>query len=211
MLDAGETVPVVDDDPAVRKGLARLLRSAHHSVQTYASAAEFLARAGDDGVGCIVLDVRMPGLDGIELQERLAARGDDLPIIFLTGHGDIPMSVQAMKQGAFDFLTKPVDEEVLLGAVNRALLRHRAASAERLQTRALRARLESLTPREQEVLRWVLSGALNKQIAANLGIAEKTVKIHRGQVMKKLGLTSVAELIHACRCAGIEPLKDENA
>ena len=104
-----------------------------------------------------------------------------------------------------------MDEEVLLGAVHRALLRHRAASAERLQTRALRARLESLTPREQEVLRWVLSGALNEQIAANLGIAEKTVKSHRGQVMKKLGLTSVAELIHACRCAGIEPLKDENA
>ena len=200
-----DAVCIIDDDPAVRKGLARLLRSAHLAVATYASAAEFLARADDDGVGCIVLDVRMPGLDGMSMQARLAALGDQPPIIFLTGHGDIPMSVQAMKQGAFDFLTKPVDEEVLLNAVHQALTRHGADHADRIERQALRARLESLTPREQEVLRLVITGALNKQIAATLGIAEKTVKIHRGRVMEKMEASSVAALMNLCRQVGIQP------
>ena len=205
MANVDEVVCIIDDDPAVRKGLARLLRSAHLAVATYASAAEFLARDGDDGVGCIVLDVRMPGLDGMSMQARLAALGDQPPIIFLTGHGDIPMSVRAMKQGAFDFLTKPVDEEVLLNAVHQALTHHRSDRADRTERQALRVRLELLTPREQEVLRWVITGALNKQIAANLGIAEKTVKIHRGRVMEKMEASSVAQLVSVCRKAGIQP------
>ena len=208
MPDAQEMVFVVDDDDAVRKGLVRLLRSTGLAAEAFATASEFLARESYDGVGCIVLDVRMPGLDGIGLQAQLAEKGVDLQIIFLTGHGDIPMSVQAMKQGAFDFLTKPVDEDVLLGAVQEALCRHRAARSERLEVEALRARAETLTPREREVLRCVITGALNKQIAAHLGIAEKTVKIHRGQVMRKLGLTTVAELVQTCQRAGIEPCSD---
>jgi FixJ family two-component response regulator len=194
---------VVDDDGAVRRSLVRLLRSAGLAVESFASAGELLARDLDDGVGCIVLDVRMPELDGMGLQERLADKGVDLPIVFLTGHGDIPMSVRAMKKGAFDFLTKPVDEDVLLSAVRQALLQHRVARAERLEIEALRARADALTPREQEVLRGVIAGALNKQIAALLGIAEKTVKIHRGRVMQKLGASTVAELIQICQRMGI--------
>ena len=206
MNDETGVVYVVDDDPAVRKGLDRLLRSAGLAVEAFASAAEFLARDGQDGVGCIVLDVRMPGISGMDLQADLVAQGVDLPVIFLTGHGDIPMSVEAMKTGALDFLTKPVDEEVLLNAVRQALHRHRAARTERLETQAMRTRMESLTPRELEVLRCVITGALNKQIAAHLGIAEKTVKIHRARVMEKTGAASVAELVQSCQRAGIEPL-----
>lgn len=209
MIDPEASVYIVDDDPAVRKGLARLLRSANHTVETFASATAFLARDSYDGVGCIVLDVRMPGLDGMELQAELTARSIGLPIIFLTGHGDIPMSVQAMKQGAVDFLTKPVDEEVLLDAVHQALLRHRSLRSEHQEAGAVHARLRLLTPRELEVLRCVLAGARNKEIAAHLGIAEKTVKIHRGRVMKKLGLTTVTELVQACQRAGIQPLTDQ--
>jgi FixJ family two-component response regulator len=205
MTDEEGVVYVVDDDSAVRKGLARLLRSAGLAVETFASAAAFLARDRYQGVACILLDVRMPRVGGMELQADLAAQNNDLPIVFLTGHGDIPMSVAAMKKGALDFLTKPVDEDVLLDAVHQALRHHRASRSERQEAQAVRARLESLTPREQEVLRCVITGALNKQIAAHLGIAEKTVKIHRGRVMKKLGLTTVAELIQACQRAGIRP------
>jgi FixJ family two-component response regulator len=200
-----EVVCVIDDDPAVRKALVRLLRSAGLVAEAFASAAEFLAREGDAGVGCIVLDVRMPGVDGMELQARLGAAGADLPILFLTGHGDIPMSVEAMKRGAVDFLTKPVDEDALLRAVHEALRRHQADRTERLETQRLRIRLESLTPREQEVLGWVITGALNKQIAGRLGIAEKTVKIHRGRVMQKLGVATLAELVQICQRVGVGP------
>ncbi len=206
MNDETGVVYVVDDDPAVRKGLDRLLRSAGLAVEAFASAAEFLARDGQDGVGCVVLDVRMPGISGMDLQADLVAQGVDLPVIFLTGHGDIPMSVEAMKTGALDFLTKPVDAEVLLNAVRQALDRHRAARTGRLETQAMRTRMESLTPRELEVLRCIITGALNKQIAAHLGIAEKTVKIHRARVMEKTGAASVAELVQSCQRAGIEPL-----
>jgi len=205
MPDGQEKVFVVDDDEAVRRSLVRLLRSAGLTVESFASAGEFLARDGYDGVGCIVLDVRMPDLDGMGLQARLADEGLDLPIAFLTGHGDIPMSVRAMKRGAFDFLTKPVDEDVLLTTVRQALLGHRAARVDRLEAEALRARVGTLTPREKEVLRCVIAGARNKQIAHNLGIAEHTVKIHRGRVMKKLRVTTVTELVKACQQAGIEP------
>ena len=205
MPDVQETVFVVDDDQAVRRGLTRLLRSVGLAVEAFGSAGEFLARDLYDGVGCIVLDVRMPELDGMGLQARLADKGDDLPIVFLTGHGDIPMSVRAMKKGAFDFLTKPVDEDVLLTAVRQALLRHSGERAERLEVEALRARVETLTSREQEVLRCVIAGALNKQIAADLGIAEKTVKIHRGRVMQKLGVSTVPELMQVCQRMRLAP------
>ena len=206
MTEADEIVYVVDDDPAVRKGLMRLLRSAGHEVTAFASAEEFLVRDDRQGVGCIVLDVRMPGVDGLELPANLAAQGVDLPIVFLTGHGDIPLSVKAMKQGAADFLTKPADEEVLLNAVHKALECHRVSLSERREARAVRVQLESLTPRERDVLRCVISGARNKQIAGHLGIAEKTVKIHRARVMEKTGVSSVAELVQTCQRAGIEPL-----
>lgn len=206
MTDVEGIVYVVDDDPAVRKGLERLLRSAGLPVETFGSAAAFLAQERSDRIGCILLDVRMPDQDGMALQVELADQGVDLPIVFLTGHGDIPMAVDAMKKGVVDFLTKPVDDEVLLDAVHRALLCHRAVRSERLQVQALRERFASLTPRELEVLRSVITGALNKQIAVHLGIAEKTVKIHRGQFMKKLDLTTVVELIQACHRVGIEPL-----
>lgn len=206
-----EVVCVVDDDPAVRRALVRLLRSAHLTVEAFSSAAALLDRGRHDSVGCVVLDVRMPGLDGMELQARLAAEGIDLRIIFLTGHGDIPMSVEAMKKGAVDFLTKPVDDEVLLSALREALRGHRADRSERLEFQVLRDRHELLTPREQEVLRWVITGALNKQIAAQLGIAEKTVKIHRARVMEKLGVSSVAQLVQTCQRLGVEPMADLNA
>lgn len=206
MIDAKAVVFVVDDDPSVRKGLVRLLRSADLTVETFASAAEFLGRNRDDSIACVVLDVRMPGEDGMALQAELAARGVDLPIVFLTGHGDIPMTVEAMKKGAVDFLTKPVDDELLLGAVRRALLRHQAGRSERRQTQALQERLASLTPRELEVLRCVITGALNKQIAAHLGIAEKTVKIHRARAMEKLAVTRVVDLVRVCQRIGLESL-----
>ena len=205
MPEGQETVFVVDDDEAVRRSLTRLLRSVGLAVESFASAGKLLARDPYDGVGCIVLDVRMPELGGMGLQARLADKGVDLPIVFLTGHGDIPMSVRAMKKGAFDFLTKPVDEDVLLPAVRQALLKHREARAERVAVEVLRARVETLTPREKEVVRWVIAGALNKQAAAELGIAEKTVKIHRGRVMQKLGVSTVAELIQVCQRMGITP------
>ena len=208
MADREEVVFVVDDDDAVRKGLARLLRSVGHTPVTFAGAAEFLSRENYGGIGCIVLDVRMPGLNGMELQAELAARDVDLPIVFLTGHGDIPMSVQAMKQGAVDFLTKPVDERALMDSVQQALRRHRSRRAERQEAEAVQARLQMLTSRELEVLRCVIAGARNKRIAAHLGIAEQTVKIHRARVMAKLGVHTWTELFQACQRAGIEPSPD---
>jgi two-component system response regulator FixJ len=208
MPDGQAKVFVVDDDEAVRRSLARLLRSAGLAVESFASAGDFLARDGYDGVGCIVLDVRMPDLDGMALQARLGDQACDLPIVFLTGHGDIPMSVRAMKKGAFDFLTKPVDEDVLLGAVRQGLAQHRAERVARLELEALRVQMDMLTPREQAVLRGVIAGARNKQIGASLDIAEKTVKIHRGRAMQKLGVSSLAELIQICQRLGIEPSPD---
>jgi FixJ family two-component response regulator len=183
------------------------LRAAGFTVEAFDSAEAFLARGPYNQVACLVLDVHMPGLDGLALQAQLSARQASLPIVFLTGVGDIPMSVAAMKQGACDFLTKPVDETVLLEAIRQALTRQRAHLGDALAVNALRARLIMLTPREGEVLRWVIGGALNKQIAAHLGIAEKTVKIHRGRVMEKLAVGSVAELVGLCQQAGVEPLK----
>jgi FixJ family two-component response regulator len=193
-MNAG-TVFVVDDDASMRRSLERLLRSFGYLAEGYASAAAFLGRPPATGNACVVLDLRMPGMDGLDLQARLAARGDDLPIVFVSGHGDVPSSVRAMKAGALDFLTKPFDESVLRAAVERALDRHAERRASRAGLAALRARFETLTPREREVSREVAEGRLNKQIAERLGTSEKTIKVHRARVMEKLGARSVAELV----------------
>ena len=197
MTQATATIHVVDDDESLRTALMRLLRAAGYVVRTYASAGDFLLNKPENALGCVVLDVRMPGPSGFELQEAIAKLDESLPIIFLSGHGDIPMSVRAIKAGAVDFLTKPVRRETLLQAVRTAL----AGSAERCATRellhSLRSRYESLTPREREVFARVVSGKLNKQIAGELGTCERTVKAHRAHVMEKMQLTSVAELVHA--------------
>jgi FixJ family two-component response regulator len=206
MPEKPRTIFVIDDDASVRKSLTRLLGLAGLNVETFPSAEAYLDREPYDGLGCIVLDVCMGGLSGTDLHARLAESGRNIPIIFLTGYGSIPMSVSAMKQGAVDFLTKPVDEEVLLQTILQSLARHEAVVRERIEVDAMRARLDTLTPREREVMRWVLTGALNKQIAARLGIAEKTVKVHRGRVMEKLAVTSVAELVRFCTAAGVQPI-----
>ena len=190
-----ERVFVVDDDPAVRKSLWRLLRSGGYEVSAFSSAEEFLAKLEPDAAGCAVLDLAMPGLDGLSLQQRLAAREVPMPVLFLTGRGDIPASVKAMKAGAEDFLTKPVDETVLFAALRRALAHGREARETRRRVSDARGRLEMLTPREREVLEGVVAGRLNKQIAGDLGISEKTVKVHRARVMEKLDASSVAELV----------------
>jgi len=210
MTELEPVVYVVDDDASVRTSLTRLLRSAGLRAEPFGSAAEFLDREAMLGSAresaCIILDVRMPGLDGLQLQARLADDDESLPIVFLTGHGDIPMAVETMRQGAVDFLTKPVDDERLLKAVRLGLERDRASRARREQIAGLRKRLETLTARELQVLRCVIAGALNKQIAACLGIAEKTVKIHRARVMEKMRATSVAELVHLSGLAGVSPI-----
>ena len=192
------TVFVIDDDASVRKALARLLQTAGYRVEAFASAAEYQRRAPFAGLGCLVLDVRMPDMDGLQLQEALARGAGRLPVVFLTGHGDIPTSVKAMKRGAVDFLTKPVDERDLFQAIESAMAGQR-------ETLVRRARFASLTPRECEVLAGIIAGRLNKEIAAKLGIAEKTVKVHRGRVMAKAGVLSVAELTRLCQESGIQP------
>ncbi|WP_437627223.1 response regulator transcription factor [Sorangium sp. So ce1151] len=195
MAETAPTVFVVDDDPSVLRALERLLRAAGHAVEAYASPGAFLERAPSERPGCAVVDLRMPGLDGTELQEELSRRGCPLPIVFLTGHGDVPSSVRAMKAGAIDFLTKPCDDTDLLAAVARAIERDARARATLGEQQALRTRFEALTPREREVCLRVAQGLLNKQIADELGAAEKTIKVHRGRVMEKLGVESVAELV----------------
>lgn len=190
-------VHVVDDDDSVRAGIVRLLEAAGYAALAYGSAGEFLLERSDhDAPGCILLDVRMPGPSGLDLQEALARLEVQVPIVFLTGHGDIPMSVRAMKGGAVDFLTKPVSRDTLLGAVRSALARDAAARAVRARLSELRARYETLTPREREVFAGVVAGKLNKQIAFELGTAERTIKAHRAQVMGKMQVASVAELVH---------------
>ena len=186
---------IVDDDEMVRRALARLVRSAGLAAETYSSPRELFAQPLRDAAGCIVLDLRMPELDGLQAQEALARAGYTMPIVFLTGHADVSSSVTAMKAGAIDFLVKPVDHGALLAAIQRAVERDLAARFEREQACALRERFALLTPREREVCNLVVSGLRNKQIADRLGTAEKTVKIHRGQVMHKLRVRSVVELV----------------
>jgi FixJ family two-component response regulator len=187
---------VVDDDDSLRTALTRLLRAAGYEVRAYSSAGEFLLAQPGTTPGCVILDVRMPGPSGLELQQALGKSGDALPIIFLTGHGDIPMSVRAMKAGAVDFLTKPVQREALLAAVQTALARDADRRAARERAGALRSCYETLTARERAVFAAVVAGKPNKLIALELGISERTVKAHRAQLMGKLHVTSLAELIH---------------
>jgi FixJ family two-component response regulator len=201
------TILIVDDDASVRKSLLRLLRAAGWKAEAFASAGEFLARPTFPGLGCLILDVRLPGMKGPELRDQMTARRISLPVIFLTGHGDIPTVVEAMKKGAVDFLVKPVDDEVLLQAVQLAVDRHRAARAQARELEKIHARAARLSDREREVMEYVIAGCLNKHIADELGIAEKTVKVHRGRVMHKMEVSSVAELVHLCETAGISPRK----
>ena len=196
---------IIDDEPRVRKALGRLFRSAGRDTEAFAAAREFLARMPYAGTGCVVLDVNMPEMTGPELQQRMAEQGISLPIVFLTGHGDVPTGVQAMKHGAVDFLTKPVDDEALLRAVEAALARHAASNARRDERQASVARLALLSAREREVMEHVIRGRLNKQIAADLRIALKTVKVHRSRVMAKMACTSVPELVRLCQLALTEP------
>jgi FixJ family two-component response regulator len=200
---ADALVCIVDDDESVRNSLSRLFGSARIAAETFDSGKALLERTMHDGPWCLVLDVQMPGLDGLELQQALAHR--EAQIVFLSGHGDVPTCAGAMKAGAIDFLTKPVDDQDLLVAVARALARSvevRKAAAER---GAARARLDALTPREFEVMQRVIAGLLNKQIAYELGAAEKTIKIHRGRMMGKMGVFSVANLVRVAQAAGVAP------
>jgi FixJ family two-component response regulator len=198
---------LIDDDASARKGVTRLLRAAGHEVLAFGSAREFLGSPHHDGPGCIVLDIRMPELSGLELQEQLVRAQHRLPIIFITGHGDIPMSVQAIKKGAIDFLTKPVEREQLLAAIRQALDQDRAARSEHKELSELRQRLDLLTLREREVFSFVIAGLLNKQIASELTLTEATVKVHRGRLMEKLQVMSVAELVTLAHKAGISTAK----
>jgi len=194
---------VVDDDASVRKSLTRVMTSAGYTVETFASARDFMARAPSADPCCVVLDVRMPGLTGLDLQEALAGAGRPMPIVFITGHGDVSMSVRAMKAGAVDFLTKPFDLDSLLAAVRRALAKDLKDRSEEGRTAEVLARVRRLTPRETEVFALVVTGMLNKQIADALGIGEKTVKVHRARVMEKMQAGSVAELVRLADRAGV--------
>jgi FixJ family two-component response regulator len=195
MATAKPIVFIVDDDAWVRESLETLIRDEGLQPETFASAQEFLDRPRVFTPSCLVLDISLPGLNGLELQKRVAAERTDMPIIFLTGHGDIPMSVGAMKAGAVEFLTKPFNDEVLLTAIRQALERSRLALAQGAEMQELRGRYASLTPRERDVMALVVSGLLNKQVAGELGITESTVKAHRGQVMQKMKANSVADLV----------------
>jgi FixJ family two-component response regulator len=203
MTAASPLVLVVDDDPSVRKSLSRLLASADYAVEAFASAGEFLARSPHPGPCCLVLDVKMPGLTGIQLQEMLRATGRRMSIVFVSGHVDVPTSVKAMKAGAVDLLTKPVDVRDLIAAIQRAMTRDEHERATETRLAEVRQRVAMLTARETEVFARVVTGMLNKQIGAALGIGEKTVKVHRARVMEKMQAGSVAELVRLADEVGV--------
>jgi FixJ family two-component response regulator len=203
MTGAAPLVLVVDDDPSVRKSLSRLLESADYAVEAFASAGEFLARGPHPGPCCLVLDVKMPGLTGIQLQEMLTAAGRRMSIVFVSGHADVPTSVKAMKAGAVDLLTKPVDVRDLIAAIRRAMTRDEHERASETRLAEVRRRVAMLTARETEVFARVVTGMLNKQIGAALGIGEKTVKVHRARVMEKMQAGSVAELVRLADEVGV--------
>ena len=207
MTEATAVVFVVDDDEGMRQSLKNLIGSVGLRVEAFASAQEFLRSKLTDVPGCLVLDVRLPGLSGLDLQKRMAEAGIEIPIIFITGHGDIPMTVQAMKAGAIEFLTKPFRDQDLLDAIQQALEHDRKTREQRAEIEKLRSRLDSLTPREREVMGLVVAGLLNKQIAGELGTSETTVKNHRHQIMEKMGADSLAELVKMAYKLGIVTLK----
>jgi len=199
---------VVDDDVSVRESLDLMIKFAGWQPETFASAGEFLARPRTSLPSCLVLDISLPDLNGLELQNMIASERTDMPIIFITGHGDVPTTVKAMKGGAVEFLTKPFDDEVLLSAIRHAIKRSAAVLDDQAQTSALRSDYESLTPREQDVMRCVVAGMLNKQIAMKLGISEITVKAHRGKMMQKMKADSVANLVKTAVRLGLTPAKN---
>ena len=202
MNESDSTVFVVDDDRSVREGLVDLISSVGMKVKAFTSAQEFLRHKRPDAPACLVLDVRLPGASGLDLQRELAQSGEPIPVIFITGHGDIPMSVRAIKAGAVEFLTKPFRDQELLDAIQQALKADRAAREQRVKAAELRRRYDSLTPREREVMQLVIAGLLNKQIAGELGTSEVTVKMHRGQVMHKMHAESVVDLLRMAEAIG---------
>jgi FixJ family two-component response regulator len=209
--DNDAIVFVVDDDPSIREAIKSLISLVGLRVETFGSAQEFLRTERPDLPGCVVLDVEMPGLSGLDLQRELAANGIELPIIFITGYGDIPMSVRAMKAGATEFLTKPFRDQDLLDAIQQALERDRATRRHSKEIAELRQRFDALTSREREVMSLVVGGWLNKQIGFELGISEITVKIHRGRVMNKMGAQSLAELVRMTERLELQTTKDQSA
>lgn len=207
MTSTEATVFVVDDDPSIRKSLTRLIASVGFKVETFASAQEYLKQDPCEGPACLVLDVRMPGMSGLDLQAELTSTGLCIPMIFITGHGNVPMSVKAMKAGAVDFIEKPFDEQTLLDAINEAVKRDRKAKLAQAEISEIQKRTDYLTPREHEVFSLVVQGLLNKQIAFELDTSEKTIKVHRGQVMKKMQAESLADLVRMAEKIGLDKTK----
>lgn len=208
MTKAGTRIFIIDDDAKFRKSLARLIKSIGHDVELYSSAQTFLEREPYDGPSCLLLDVRMPGVTGPDLQGQLRERDISIPIVFLTAHGDTPTGVKAMKDGAVDFLLKPIEEQALLEAIDRAIDRDVHQKRQRRETEEAKRLIATLTSREYDTLRWLITGMLNKQVAVPLGITERTVKAHRGQIMHKLGAVSVAELVRLAQKADVEPARE---
>ncbi|MCF6113106.1 response regulator transcription factor [Mesorhizobium muleiense] len=194
---------IVDDDPGVREALDSLFRSVGLATLLFGSAADFLQAKLPEAPGCLILDVRMPGVSGLDFQAQLSSHGIDLPVVFMTGHGDIPMTVRAMKAGAVDFLAKPFRDQDMLDAVTNAIERDRLGRVERAENESLRAEYETLTPREREVMGHVVAGLMNKQVAGVIGLSEITVKIHRGSVMRKMGVRTLADLVRKAEALSI--------